>query len=171
MMAIIVRDATMDDAAGILAIYNFVALNTTAVWTDGPSNLEERRAWMQSRLESGYPVMVATSADDVVGFASFGDFRPWAGYCHTVENSIYVEPSFHRRGVGRRLMTALIEQATRLRKHTMVAGIEAGNGASIALHASLGFSEVGRMTEVGCKFGRWLDLVLMQKRLACDVTP
>ena len=170
-MPLIVRDATLEDAAGILAIYNFAALNTTAVWTDGPSDLEARRDWIRARGEAGYPVLVATRGSDVVGFASFGDFRPWPGYRHTVENSVYVDERHHRLGIGRSLVAALIERAGAMGKHVMIAGIESANTASIALHASLGFCEVARMPEVGCKFGRWLDLVLMQKQLAGDVRP
>jgi L-amino acid N-acyltransferase YncA len=170
-MSLIVRDATMEDAADILAIYNFAALNTTAVWTDGPADLNSRRDWIIARREAGYPVLVAMKGRDVVGFASFGDFRPWPGYRHTVENSVYVDERHRRAGIGRSLVTALIERAVGLNKHAMIAGIEAANTASIGLHASLGFAEVGRMPEVGCKFGRWLDLVLMQKRLASEVRP
>ncbi|MET4388657.1 L-amino acid N-acyltransferase YncA [Bradyrhizobium sp. F1.4.3] len=170
-MSLIVRDATLEDAVDILAIYNFAALNTTAVWTDGPVDLDTRRNWIFARRQAGYPVLVAMKGKDVVGFASFGDFRPWPGYRHTVENSVYVDERHHRAGIGRSLVAALIERATALDKHAMIAGIEAANTASIALHASLGFAEVGRMPEVGCKFGRWLDLVLMQKRLASHVNP
>ncbi|OAF12872.1 acetyltransferase [Bradyrhizobium neotropicale] len=167
----IVRDATLEDAADILAIYNFAALNTTAVWTDGPADLASRRDWISARQKAGYPVLVAMKGRDVVGFASFGDFRPWPGYRHTVENSVYVDEQHHRSGIGRSLVAALIERATALDKHSMIAGIEAANAASIALHASLGFVEVARMPEVGCKFGRWLDLVFMQRRLATEVKP
>ncbi|WGD52135.1 GNAT family N-acetyltransferase [Bradyrhizobium sp. CB1650] len=170
-MSLIVRDATLEDAEDILAIYNFAALNTTAVWTDGPADLASRRDWISARQQAGYPVLVAMKGRDVVGFASFGDFRPWPGYRHTVENSVYVDARHHRSGIGRSLVAALIERAAALDKHTMIAGIEAANAASIALHASLGFAEVGRMPEVGCKFGRWLDLVFMQRRLANEVRP
>ncbi len=168
-MSLIVRDATLNDAAEILDIYNDAALNTTAVWIDGPSDLESRRDWIRARQQAGYPILVASHEGSVAGFASFGDFRPFPGYRHTVENSVYVGPQHHRRGVGRSLMVALLARAEALHKHTMIAGIEAANAASIALHASLGFAEVARMPEVGCKFGRWLDLVLMQKLLASDV--
>ncbi|WP_035683556.1 GNAT family N-acetyltransferase [Bradyrhizobium sp. Cp5.3] len=170
-MSLIVRDATLEDAADILAIYNFAALNTTAVWTDGPADLASRRDWISARQQVGYPVLVAMKGRDVVGFASFGDFRPWPGYRHAVENSVYVDEQHHRSGIGRSLVAALIERATALDKHSMIAGIEAANAASIALHASLGFVEVARMPEVGCKFGRWLDLVFMQRRLATEVKP
>ena len=170
-MSLIVWDATLEDAADILAIYNFAAINTTAVWTDGPTDLSSRREWISARQEAGYPVLVAMKGKDVVGFASFGDFRPFPGYRHTVENSVYVDERHHRLGIGRSLLVASIERATKLDKHAMIAGIEAGNAASINLHASLGFAEVGRMPEVGCKFGRWLDLVFMQKLLASGVRP
>ena len=170
-MSLIVRDATLEDAEDILAIYNYAAINTTAVWTDGPADLDSRREWMRARQAAGYPLLVAMKGRDVVGFASFGDFRPWPGYRHTVENSVYVGERHHRHGVGRSLMAALIERATALNKHAMIAGIDAANAGSIGLHASLGFIEVARIPEVGCKFGRWLDLVFMQKRLANGVRP
>ena len=170
-MSLIVREATLEDAADILTIYNYAAINTTAVWTDGPADLESRRHWLRARQEAGYPVLVAMKGQDVVGFASFGDFRPFPGYRHTVENSVYVDERHHRAGIGRSLVAALIERATAMKKHAMIAGIDATNAGSIALHASLGFAEVARMPEVGCKFGRWLDLVFMQKRLASDVRP
>ena len=170
-MSLIVRDATLEDAEDILAIYNYAVLNTTAVWTDGAVNLASRREWMTGRQQAGYPVLVAMKGRDVVGFASFGDFRPFPGYRHTVENSVYVDERHHRAGIGRSLVAALIERATALNKHAMIAGIDAANAGSIGLHASLGFIEVARMPEVGCKFGRWLDLVFMQKQLASNVKP
>ncbi|QPF91463.1 GNAT family N-acetyltransferase [Bradyrhizobium commune] len=170
-MSLIVRDATLEDAEDILAIYNHAAINTTAVWTDGPADLTSRRDWLSARQQAGYPVLVAMKGRDVVGFASFGDFRSFPGYRHTVENSVYVDERYRRAGIGRSLVAALIERATALNKHVMVAGIEASNTGSIGLHASLGFTEVARMPEVGCKFGRWLDLVLMQKQIASGVRP
>ncbi|MEO6340051.1 MAG: N-acetyltransferase family protein, partial [Caulobacteraceae bacterium] len=114
---------------------------------------------------AGYPLLVAEWEGRVVGYASFGDFRPFQGYRHTVENSVYVAPDAHRRGVGRVLMEALIHRARAMGKHVMVAGIEAENLASIRLHAAAGFVEVGRLPQVGRKFGRWLDLVFMQRAL------
>ncbi|MBR0736678.1 N-acetyltransferase [Bradyrhizobium liaoningense] len=170
-MSLIVRDATLEDAEDILAIYNYAAINTTAVWTDGPADLESRRAWIRARQQAGYPVLVAMKGRDVVGFASFGDFRPFPGYRHTVENSVYVDERHHRLGIGRGLLAALIDRANAMNKHAMIAGIDAANAGSIGLHGSLGFVEVARMPEVGCKFGRWLDLVFMQKRLASEVRP
>jgi L-amino acid N-acyltransferase len=169
LMQVKIRDACPADAAGILAIHNHAVLETTAVWSDAASDLASRLAWLADRTGRGYPVLVAETAGEVVGYASFGDFRPWAGYRHTVENSIYLDPAVHRQGIGRALMETLIERGFSLNKHVMVAGIEATNIASIRLHLSVGFREVGRMPQVGCKFGRWLDLVFMQRTLMEEV--
>ena len=102
----------------------------------------------------------------MVGYGSFGDFRPFEGYRFTVEHSVYVAEGVRRRGIASALLAALEERARDMGKHVMVGGIAADNEASLKLHARLGFVETGRMPEVGFKFGRWLDLVLMQKRLA-----
>jgi L-amino acid N-acyltransferase len=146
-------------------------LETTAVWSDGPSDLATRQAWLADRGSRGFPVLVAETGNRVVGFASFADFRPWPGYRHTVESSVYVDPAMHRHGVGRAMMKVLVERGMSLNKHIMVAGIDATNKASIRLHGSLGFIEVGRMPRVGTKFGRWLDLVLMQRTLVENLQP
>ncbi len=102
---------------------------------------------------------------EVIGFGSFGSFRLWDGYIGTVEHSIYVAPAFQRRGAGKALLAALIQKAEALRLHVMIGGIESGNTISIELHRRMGFEESGRLREVGRKFDRWLDLVLMQKLL------
>jgi L-amino acid N-acyltransferase len=171
LMQVKIRDAGQADAAGILAIHNYAVRETAAVWSDAASDLASRLAWLADRTERGYPVLVAETAGRVVGYASFGDFRPWAGYRHTVENSIYLDPAVHRQGIGRALMETLIERGLSLNKHVMVAGIEATNTPSIRLHLSVGFREVGWMPQVGCKFGRWLDLVFMQRTLMDEVAP
>jgi L-amino acid N-acyltransferase len=164
-MQMLVRDATLGDLPSIMSIYNYAALNTTAVWTDSSSDLVERQNWFDSRRKSGFPVLVVEASQQVIGFASFSDFRPWPGYRYTVENSIYVDPSFHRRGAARALLRSLIARAIELEKHTMVAGIEASNEASLALHRGENFIESCRIPEVGCKFGRWLDLIFLFKKL------
>jgi L-amino acid N-acyltransferase len=164
-MPIIVRDATPSDLVGILSVYNDAVLRTTAVWTERISDIADRQNWFLARKQGGFPVLVAEASQQLIGFASFGDFRPWPGYRHTVENSIYVDPSFHRRGAGRSLLRSLIARAIELEKHTMVAGVEASNQASLALHRSEGFVELCRIPEVGCKFGRWLDLIFLSRKL------
>jgi L-amino acid N-acyltransferase len=170
-MSLLIRDALPADAAAILPIYNHAALETTAIWNDGASDLAGREAWLAARRAAGFPVLIAERDGDVCGFASFGDFRAWDGYRFTVEHSIYVDPGQHRGGVGRALLAALIERARAAGKHAMIGGIEAGNTASIGLHVSLGFREVGRLPQVGAKFGQWLDLVFLQLTLDDRATP
>jgi L-amino acid N-acyltransferase len=161
-----IRDACEADAAGILRIYNDAVVQTTAIWNDQPSSLESRIAWLNDRQTSGYPVMVATDgSSNVLGYASFGAFRPWDGYRHTVEHSVYVDRSSLRLGIGHALMVQLISRARSMNKHVMVAGIEAANEASLRLHARLGFVQVGHLKSVGRKFDRWLDLIFMQLML------
>ena len=157
-----IRHAVTADAAGILSMYNYAVRDTTAIFDTTESDLAGRKAWLAKRQAAGFPVLIAEIDGTVAGFASFGEFRAWDGYRFTVEHSIYVDPARHREGIGRALLAALIEHARRAGKHAMVAGIEAGNAGSIALHRRLGFQEVGRMPQVAEKFGRWLDLVFLQ---------
>jgi L-amino acid N-acyltransferase YncA len=160
-----IHQATEADLPGILSIYNTVIHSSTAVYADDPVTLEERAAWFATRRAQGYPVLVATDATGVTGFASFGDFRAWPGYRHTVEHSVHVREDRRGQGVGRALVTALVPLAERLCKHVMIAGVDADNATSIAFHESLGFSQVARFREVGRKFDRWLDLVFLQRIL------
>src|SRR5579863_2332442 len=138
-----IRDAGEGDAGGILRIYNDAVANTTAIWNEQLSNLDSRRAWLVERQSSGYPVLVAAEGSDILGYASFGAFRPWDGYRHTVEHSVYVDGAARRRGVGYALMDRLIAHARLMRMHVMIAGIEATNEPSLVLHSKLGFTKVG----------------------------
>jgi L-amino acid N-acyltransferase len=160
-----IRDATEADLPDILEITNEAIANTVAVWTLAPTTLAARRDWFNDRRARGFPVLVAQGGGSVIGFASFGDFRPWEGYLHSVEHSLYVRPEAQGRGAGKALLAALIDRATAMGKHVMIGGIEAGNAASIALHRRAGFEEAGTLREVGRKFDRWLDLLFMQKIL------
>jgi L-amino acid N-acyltransferase len=161
-----VRDATETDLSDILAIYNEAILGSLAVFTEQETTLEERQSWFALRTRTGYPVLVAEStAGSVLGFSTFGDFRAWPGYRHTVEHSVYVRSDMRRRGLGLALVEPLIARAESLDKHVMIAGIEATNGASIVLHERMGFRPVGVMLQVGWKFGQWLDLLFMQRML------
>ncbi len=159
-----VRDATEADLPGILTIYNEVIRTSSAVYTDEESTLEDRRAWLAGRTGLGYPVLVAEDAADrsVLGYSTFGDFRPWPGYRHTVEHSVYIRFDMRGRGLGGKLVEPLFARARGLGKHVMVAGIDAANPASLRLHERLGFERAGTLREVGAKFGGWLDLVFMQ---------
>lgn len=167
-----IRDAEAGDVAGMLEIYNDAVLHTTAIWNETVVDAANRAAWLAERRRLGYPVLVAVDDDGrVAGFASFGDWRAWDGYRHTVEHSVYVRRDRRGGGVGRALLAALIDRAKALGKHVMVAGIEAGNAGSIRLHESLGFEPAGVMREVGAKFGRWLDLAFLQLRLDSRADP
>lgn len=166
-----IRDAGRDDLAAVLAIYNHAVLHTTAVWNETPGSIEERHLWFDAKQQRGFPVLVAVEGDHVLGFASYGDFRPFPGYSQTVEHSIYVAPPAHRRGIGRALLDTLITRAKASGFHAMVGGIDASNTGSIALHQAMGFAQVGHMPQVGHKFGRWLDLVFMQKLLSDRPNP
>jgi len=162
----IIRAAVESDAEIIAEIYNDAVLNTTAIWNENRIDVANRIAWINSRQQAGFPVIVATDKDDtVLGYASYGDWRPWDGYRHTVEHSVYVHKDVRGKGAGAALMQGLIQLAREAGKHVMVAAIESENAASIALHKKLGFIESGRMTEVGTKFGRWLDLTFLQLHL------
>ncbi|MGZ6099343.1 MAG: N-acetyltransferase family protein [Myxococcaceae bacterium] len=160
-----IRDATEAEVPGILDIYNEVLATSTAIFSETPTTVEERLKWFRARRELGYPVLVATDGSGLLGFASFGDFRSWPGYRHTVEHSVHVRLDVRGRGVGRELMRALVERASALGKHVMVAGVDAENVASIRLHERLGFQRAGTLQQVGCKFGRWLDLTFLELRL------
>jgi L-amino acid N-acyltransferase YncA len=160
---VLVRDSTEADLPMILAIYNEIIANTTAVYSETPVSLENRHTWWRGRLDQSYPVLVAADDSGITGFASFGDFRAWPCYRHTVEHSVHVRADRRGRGVGHELMTALLPRAASLGKHVMIAGVDAENGASMKLHERLKFERVAHFREVGHKFGRWLDLVFLQR--------
>jgi L-amino acid N-acyltransferase len=162
---LIIRDAVEADLAAIRDIYNHAVEHTTAIWNEVIVDLDNRKAWFDARLKQGYPVLVAERAGRVAGYASYGDWRAFDGYRHTVEHSVYVDKDARGGGIGKTLMEELIRRAAAQGKHVMIAAIEAENQASIRLHETLGFRGVGRFTEVGQKFGRWLDLYCMEKVL------
>ena len=165
---VVVRDATTDDLPAITTIYNAHLETTTHEWTEALHTVGERAAWLAEQTAAGLPALVAADRGDVVGWATFGDFRDsqrWPGYRFTVEHSIHVREDSWGRGVGRALIGALEARARAAGKHVMVAGIDSANDRSIRFHERLGFVEVARMPEVGEKFGRRLDLVLMQRIL------
>ncbi|KJK17886.1 GNAT family N-acetyltransferase [Pseudomonas sp. 2(2015)] len=171
-MTYLLRDTVPADLPGIREIYNDAVLNTTAIWNEQAVDLANRQAWFDARQAQGYPILVAVDAgEQVLGYASFGDWRPFEGFRHTVEHSVYIRSDQRGNGLGPRLMQALIERARACNKHVMVAAIESGNSASIRLHQRLGFTLNGQMPQVGVKFGRWLDLTFMQLILNPDAPP
>jgi L-amino acid N-acyltransferase YncA len=163
---LLVRDATHDDLDRILDITNHAIVHSTAMWRLEPTTRDERVAWFQYRRERGFPVLVAEAVDGrVLGFATYAEFRTSAGYRHTVEHSVYVDAAERGRGIGSTLLSALIERASASGVHVLVAAIDGDNAGSIRLHARFGFTECGRLRQIGRKFDRWLDLVLMQRIL------
>ncbi len=161
----VVRRATAADLDAILAIYNDAVLTSTASWDDEPVTLENRVAWLDHHNTGRNATFVAEVDGEVVGFAGYGTFRDKAGYSETVEHSVYLAPEARGRGLGTILLTRLVEYATDQGLHVMIGGLSADNEASLRLHERLGFVEVARMPEVGRKFGRWLDLVMVQLTL------
>jgi L-amino acid N-acyltransferase len=147
----------------ILAIYNEVIRTSTAVFSEAEVTLANREAWFDSKAALGFPVLVAADTTGVVGFGTFGEFRSWPGYRYSVEHTVHVRADRRRRGVGRALVSALLDAAARMHMHVMIAGIDAENVTSISLHENLGFKVVGQLHQVGFKFGRWLDLKLLQR--------
>jgi phosphinothricin acetyltransferase len=160
-----IRFAGKEDCAAIAEIYNHAVVNTAAIWNDQTVDVGNRVAWFEARARLGYPVLVSEENGVVTGYASFGDWRAFDGFRHTVEHSVYVHPEYQGKGLGLALMKRLIEEAKRIGKHVMVAGIESQNHGSIHLHSKLGFITTGEMPQVGTKFGRWLDLTFMQLQL------
>jgi phosphinothricin acetyltransferase len=165
LQPVTVRGAAEPDLPGVLAIDNDVIATSTAVYRDTPATLADRREWWTSRLAAGYPVYVAVDGDEVLGFASFGDFRAWPGYRYTVEHTVHVRADRRGTGVGSALMHEIIAAAQHAGKHVMIAGVDADNAASIRFHQRFGFERVAHFREVGFKFGRWLDLVFLQRIL------
>ena len=170
-MSIEIGEATEADLPAILAINNLAVAETTASWNYGPASLDSRKTWFAGMTAKGDPVLAARRGGELVGYAYWGPFRPADGYLYTVENSVYVRKDLHGQGIGRLLMIELIARARAKGLHAIVAGIGAENTGSIAFHARLGFVEYARMPQVGAKFGRWMDLVLMQLMLNDEPAP
>lgn len=161
-----IRLAVPGDAGPIAAIHNDVMATSTAIWSDIPTSVPDREAWLSVKAGDGLPVLVVEAPDGAVaGFASFGPFRPGPGYARTVEHSIHIAKDHRGQGLGRAILSRLIVEAARRERHVMIGGIDAANAASIHLHERLGFARAALLRETGWKFGRWLDLVFMHRML------
>ena len=156
-----IRLATLDDAAAIRAIYNLEVETSTATFDLVGRSLEDQRTWIAAR-RGAFSAVVAEEAGEVAGFASLSPYKERAAYRTTVEDSVYVRRDQQGRGVGRALLTHVVDLAAASGFHAVMARIEGGSEASRALHAACGFELVGIEREVGRKFGRWLDIALMQ---------
>jgi phosphinothricin acetyltransferase len=124
-----------------------------------------RKQWFETKQQQGIPVWLAEEEGVVLGFGTYGPFRAWAAYQYSVENSVYVASHARGKGIGSLLLPAIISEARQQGMHTMIAGIDASNDASIRLHRKFGFEQVALFREVGWKFDRWLDLAFLQLML------
>jgi phosphinothricin acetyltransferase len=163
---VFVRDAAAADLPAIVEILNVWLPATTITWREALETLQQRTAWFERQQRDGFPVLVADDEGEVAGFTTYEHFRgegKWPGYRATAELTIHVREAYWGRGVGRSLLEALVDRARSAGIHVLVAAIDGDNEPSIRFHERLGFVEVARMPQTGQKFGRWLDLVLMQR--------
>jgi phosphinothricin acetyltransferase len=158
------RPAAPGDLVAINGIYNHYVLHSTCTYQTVPSTLAEREDWFAQHGPE-HPVIVAEQGAEVIGWASLSRFHPREAYRHTVEDSVYVRHDVQRKGVGAAMLAEVVRLAGEFGHHTVLGGISADQEASIALHAKLGFTKVSHLREVGFKFGRWLDVVWMQRML------
>jgi len=159
-----VRLARIEDAEAVRVIYNLEVTTTTVTFDLVPRSLDDQRAWLAAHA-GAHPAMVAVVGDEVVGFGSLSPYRDRPAYATTVEDSVYVHRDWRGEGVGRRLLEELVRLAGDHGFHTVVARIVGDHEASIGLHRACGFTLVGTEREVGRKFGRWLDVVELQRML------
>ena len=160
-----VRLATLDDAEAMRAIYNLEVVEATVTFDMVPRSLADQQAWLQAHA-GAHPAVVAEDAAEVVGFGSLSSYRDRPAYSTTVEDSVYVRRDRQGQGVGRVLLDELVRLASDHGFHAVIGRIVGGHEASIALHRACGFELVGVEREVGRKFGRWLDVAVMQRLLA-----
>ena len=161
-MNIILRKAEEKDVERILEIVNFEIKNSTSIYDYTERTYDFQMEWFRKKQADHLPVIVAEKDNEVLGFATFGIFRPWEGYRFSVEHSIYMHQNARGLGIGKLLMTELIHSAKEKGFHTIIAGVDSTNEASIEFHKKFGFKEVGVFKEIGYKFDRWLDLTFMQ---------
>lgn len=157
-----IRQAEEKDISRILEIINYEILNSTVVYHYKERTLKQQIDWFKEKNKNKFPVFVAEKNNEILGFGTYGIFRPWEAYKFSVEHSIYVDKDSRGLGIGKILMTELINLATNEGYHTIIAGIDVSNKKSIEFHENFGFKEIGTFKEIGFKFNRWLDLVFMQ---------
>lgn len=160
-----IRDAVEDDAGPCARIYARHVLDGVATFEEDPPDGAEMLARLRRVVSAGHPWLICEIDGAVAGYAYASAWNERSAYRHTVQDSIYVDGALHRQGVGRALLSALIRRCAEDGRRQMMAGIGGGSAPSVALHQALGFREVGRAEAIGFKFGRWLDVVYMQRRL------
>ena len=165
-MTLVVRDAVASDMAAVQAIYAHHVMHGFGTFDETPPSVAEYSAKWRGVVDAGLAWLVAVEGSEVVGFAYASPFRPRTGYRYTVEDSVYVRDDRRGRGVGSALLAPLVGQCEAVGARQVVAVIgDSGNTGSIALHAKAGFAHAGTVTSVGFKFGRWVDIVFMQRAL------
>ncbi len=164
-MEIKIRPYQIEDAPILLEIINYNILNATALYDYEPRTLENQVVILEEKLSKGFPVIVATENEMVVGFGYYSEFRFREAYKFTVEHSVYAHPNHLGKGIGKSILENLILLAKAQKLHTMIGVIDAENQSSIAFHKKFGFEIAGTIKESGFKFNRWLDSVFMQKML------
>jgi len=157
-----VRPAKLSDLKAITEIYNEAILTTNATFDTEPKTVAEQRVWFKHHGPR-HPILVTERAKVMVGWASLSEWSGRCAYADTVEISIYIKQEFRNHGIGKKLMTAIMREGERIGLHTVIARITEGNQSSIHLHEEAGFEDIGVMREVGRKFGRLLDVRLMQR--------
>jgi phosphinothricin acetyltransferase len=166
MPSLDIRPATEADLPAVTDIYQHAVLHGTATFELIPPDLTEMTRRFKALMDGGYPYLVAALEGAVVGYAYAGPYRPRPAYRFTVENSVYLAPSIHRRGIGAQLLQRLIAECETRGYRQVVAVIgDSANAGSIGVHAKTGFAMIGTHPNVGFKFGRWLDTVMMQRAL------
>ena len=160
-----IRPADVSDAAAVMAIYNPVVLSSTATFDLTPRTLAEQEAWLADRTGARIAIVAVDDDGDIAGFAALSPYRDRPAYSTPVEDSVYVDPDHQGRGVGRLLLQGLVDAARAHGFHAVMARIVSDHEASIALHSACGFEIIGHEREVGRKFGRWLDVTLMERLL------
>ena len=161
-MAITIRNYQKSDAIAILDIINYNILNATALYDYSVRSLTQQESILESKIQAGFPVIVAENNGVVVGFGMYSEFRFREAYKFTVEHSVYVQQNSQGLGIGKLLLTELIQLAKKQGLHTMIGVIDAENQNSIDFHHQFGFKTVGIIKESGFKFDKWLDSVFVQ---------
>ncbi len=161
-MEIEIRRAENRDIGEILDIVNYEILNSTVLYDYKERTYDQQLRWFEQKEADAMPVIVAERNNEVVGFGTYDIFRPWAAYRFSVEHSVYVNNNSRGAGIGKLILSELIESAREDGYHTMIAGVDGSNGRSIEFHKRFGFKEIGTFKEVGFKFDKWLDLTFLQ---------
>lgn len=166
-----VETLTREHLPLIMAIFNYEIVHSTALYDYHPRTPEFMETWYQDKLDHHYPVMGVVEAGQVLGFGTYGAFRPRPAYKYSVEHSVYVHHAHQGKGVGKTLLQALIHDAERQGYHVLIGGIDSENSGSIALHRQFGFEFSGCIKQAGFKFGKWLNLDFYQKILTTPHNP